>query len=382
MTPTVYHIDFPDGQFYVGATVNFSERRRTRLRHGRKQRAVNPRLQAAFDIHKICCIYPIASGLSRDDLHLVETAVIAQETPPLNINTRPTRIPGRYSGATKPWGPHKCLRDAAKALGVTYTAAKKAAQRTSYEGYAVYVAGRAPKRPILFGPPDPRKNSRLVFVAAGWHRRVDVRKVSQSTYECRRKAGGSVEDALSVPLGHWRRKSAAAVCARYGVDPNTYYARRALGWTLHEALGLKPRTVKGKPTVKKRLITAGGLSMPLDAWAKRLGVKPSTIHGRLALGWSEEEAVGVKKRAVVLEREARAAKQAERKRLRAVYTYQGHTGTLSEICKALGASYPLASNRRYRGLPIEQWFEPVKPPMERRVKPLPPMPDLSGLLAA
>lgn len=360
MTPTIYRIEFPDGRFYIGATVNFAERRRTHLRHARKTKSVNPTLQKAFDAHPICGIYQVASGLSRDTLHLLETEIIRQEKPPLNRNIAPTRLPPKYSGASKPWGPYKCLRDAATALGVSYAAVKKVAYRYSHEAYVERLA--TPSKPKLQGPPDPRRRSDLIKLSTGWHRRADVCKVSGDIARKRRSLGWEHDASYTTPAGCRNpdrvQVSAAKVVERYGVDPGLYYSRRFKGWTTYEALGLTPRPEPRRAKVKKRMITAGGQRLPLDVWAKKLGVAPSVIHGRLHNGWSEAEAVGVEKRQLEVEREARKAAQAARKVTRETYTHKGFTGTLGQICREFGYNYPRASTRRNLGWVFEDWFAP------------------------
>lgn len=44
---------------------------------------------------------------------------------------------------------------------------------------------------------------------------------------------------------------------------------------------------------KARLLTAGGNTMPMAAWSKRLGGSRMLVSARLALGWSVERAVTV-----------------------------------------------------------------------------------------
>ena len=140
MTPTIYRIDFPTGDFYIGATVNFSSRRRTHLRAFRGQRAASSKLAKAFATHDVCGIYEIASDFGRETLHLLEAEVIAQERPTLNVNPRPTQLPGYVCGKSTPFGPHESLKDAAKALGVGYGAVKSAAKKCGYD-YGKFIAG-------------------------------------------------------------------------------------------------------------------------------------------------------------------------------------------------------------------------------------------------
>lgn len=42
-------------------------------------------------------------------------------------------------------------------------------------------------------------------------------------------------------------------------------------------------------TSRSRLLTAAGRTMIMSAWARELGINPTTIIGRLRRGWSEEE---------------------------------------------------------------------------------------------
>lgn len=47
---------------------------------------------------------------------------------------------------------------------------------------------------------------------------------------------------------------------------------------------------------KVHLVTALGETMSIAAWSKRSGIKDGTIARRISLGWSDEEAVGVRQR--------------------------------------------------------------------------------------
>lgn len=44
---------------------------------------------------------------------------------------------------------------------------------------------------------------------------------------------------------------------------------------------------------KKRMITVGNVTLPLREWAKRTGITPAAIYGRLNAGWSEQDAVSM-----------------------------------------------------------------------------------------
>jgi hypothetical protein len=46
-------------------------------------------------------------------------------------------------------------------------------------------------------------------------------------------------------------------------------------------------------TVRQRVLTLNGESMPLSAWAERLGCRPELIRDRLSTGWTIERALTV-----------------------------------------------------------------------------------------
>ena len=48
---------------------------------------------------------------------------------------------------------------------------------------------------------------------------------------------------------------------------------------------------QSKNTRRVRLLTVNGVTKPLTLWAEEQGIKPSTIRGRLNIGWTPEEAV-------------------------------------------------------------------------------------------
>ena len=59
--------------------------------------------------------------------------------------------------------------------------------------------------------------------------------------------------------------------------------------------------------MKQRVLEAGGRKMTINQWARHLGVSPGTIHARLNLKWSVEQAVGLEKRPAQLAKEQAAA---------------------------------------------------------------------------
>lgn len=44
-----------------------------------------------------------------------------------------------------------------------------------------------------------------------------------------------------------------------------------------------------------RLVSISGVTKPLTAWARELGLKPDTVFSRLAYGWTDYEALGIHK---------------------------------------------------------------------------------------
>ena len=62
--------------------------------------------------------------------------------------------------------------------------------------------------------------------------------------------------------------------------------------------------------MKQRVLEAGGRKMTINQWARHLGVAPGTIHARLNLKWSVEQAVGLEKRPAQVAKERAAADKA------------------------------------------------------------------------
>lgn len=124
--------------------------------------------------------------------------------------------------------------------------------------------------------------------------------------------------------------------------------------------------------MKKRTIKAGGNKWTLDQWATHLGVAVSTIHMRLSLGWTEEEAVGVKLRPAAIKAQkakAERAAKAERRAARQV-TYEGFTGTIAELCRHLGI--PDSPVRSRMNNPKWTLDESIKYELNMKADPPPP----------
>lgn len=248
----VYRIEFPDGSFYIGSTVNFAERRSTHLRHGRKGKAVNSALQAKFDQYPICGIYQVACGFARDTLHLLEAEIIEQENPPLN-KARPSPLPPPGTGKSKPWGQWPSLHDAARAMNLSYRQMKYLSARYgSLEAHKAYLKRKAEKAPRPEKKPNPlliEVNGKLGFPK----QHLGTLGISRATYRKRRARGESVETALSRGRQHG---------------------------------------------MQKRYITIDGERLSLREWADRAGIPLGRLYVRLSSGWSEREAVGLAARPV------------------------------------------------------------------------------------
>lgn len=87
-----------------------------------------------------------------------------------------------------------------------------------------------------------------------------------------------------------------------------------------------------------RMITHAGETLSLVEWAKRVGIHPETISGRIDhLGWSVEDALSKKARGSLAE-----------------ITWRGRTLTLKQWAKRLRISYTTLYNRARRGLSPEE----------------------------
>lgn len=124
----------------------------------------------------------------------------------------------------------------------------------------------------------------------------------------RRRAGWSIKKILSTPkiasqgavdhLGN-KFKSIAEMCAFYNVSQSVYSHRLKKGHTLKDALTLKPKPVKPRPTVDHE----GRKFMNVEEMCNFYCLSVTTFLRRVHLGWSLEKALTtppntVKKKAV------------------------------------------------------------------------------------
>ena len=83
----------------------------------------------------------------------------------------------------------------------------------------------------------------------------------------------------------------------YGINADTFAYRIAHGWTIDEALGLKPYEASRKTTDVRpnqtRTWTYLGHEMPLRELIKHTNIDKGTLLSRLNAGWSVEDALTV-----------------------------------------------------------------------------------------
>lgn len=277
MQPVIYMLRFSDGRAYVGAAHRLGERRRLHMKLLRKGRGVNRKVQQAFDDCGPPEVVVVASAIRQDDLHLLERAVIASLAPDLNV-AKPT--PLAKSRQREPrfrkWGPYGSIREAAAALNMSYTSAKRLTQRP-YEEVMASIAASA-----------NRAEQRAAVEAS--------RRAAGSAYVEGQKV--LVDGVLDFPSRH---------CARLGISKDTYRSRRQAG--------KDPFT--GGPTpmpTPPRLITALGKTQSLTEWALESGISKQTIACRLdQLGWAPDRAVSAPRRSPgqFLKDAARQAREAD-----------------------------------------------------------------------
>lgn len=86
-------------------------------------------------------------------------------------------------------------------------------------------------------------------------------------------------DGRSASISAWSKET--------GIARHTIHARISLGWTPDEALGFSPR---GKGEL---LTSSDDQSKTVYQWSKKTGVPAGTIHYRLSRGLTIEQAVGI-----------------------------------------------------------------------------------------
>ena len=136
------------------------------------------------------------------------------------------------------------------------------------------------------------------------------------------------------------------MCRHYGVNINTFYARKAKGWTLEQAL------TKSGWSVRDHL---GHEYKNLREMTNAHGISYDTYHKRRAKGLSLEQALS--KVRVVIQRESRKVRD-----------HRGNEyGSLKEMAKAYGVSYSTFKQRRKRGWTLKETLtKPMMPSLGMR----------------
>ena len=134
--------------------------------------------------------------------------------------------------------------------------------------------------------------------------------IGRETYIYRINKGWTVEEALGIverrkdsekefidPNGN-RFQSMKEVLVHYHVKPEQYYGRLRIGWTVEEALGIVPRErVHNWKARHIKTICPNGLEFEsIKDMCLHYNINPMTYHNRRSLNWTVEEALELKKR--------------------------------------------------------------------------------------
>ncbi len=219
--------------------------------------------------------------------------------------------------------------------------------------------------------------------------------INFSTLYGRLRKGWSVERMLSADTeGHadGRRleykgkvQTISEWASELGMSRGLIYDRLRKGWCIDRVLGGKV----SDGSAKKRMVTINGKTQSVVAWARELGLKISTVYGRLQKGWSAIDALSntPKLHASLIEYKGERKTIVEwatayglkvsllRKRLRLgwtiekalttpmcqgrtkTYYYKGTEKTLADWAVESGVSKKLLQDRLNRGWSIERAIE-------------------------
>lgn len=248
MKPVIYRIDFPNGDFYVGATINFQRRRKHHLQALRSdKRSTSSRLTAALRQHGIACIYEVATGFDKTSVHELEAQYIQLEKPTLNANLTPAPLPPKTNGPST--ATRVCTKYKVQTATYYY-------RRT--HGWTVYQALGL----------QPRPNNRRT--------KVKQREIT---------AGGQ-----TLTLKAWAKKA--------GVSPGVIHSRLSNGWTNEQAVGLEKTPYMEKveankkqrrPSREKQIFTIGDLTGTVAELSRASGIPGHVIYARKKLGWPTED---------------------------------------------------------------------------------------------
>lgn len=167
--------------------------------------------------------------------------------------------------------------------------------------------------------------------------------------------GEGVADNKPITFRGKRFASQAKLARFHSVTPQNLHKRLRRGWTLEEALGIK----KGPPrkaSRRKHIVFRGMEFESHKSLAEHYGQSDTNLCNRLKLGWTLEQALGLK-------RKERAAHQGNHKPV----TVQGKNGkefysSFKVACRKYKVDYRTATARRYGGWTVEQALEIVPLP--------------------
>jgi len=222
MNPTIYKIEFPDGQRYIGGTVNFTRRCEQHRRAARKGTSVNHRLALAFLNHGVenAVFSKVREVASRSELPEAERLEIMALKPELNVCLKTYAQTDGSSGKPISFGPFSSLSDAAKALGFSYKYMLNVYKRKSYQDIVEL------------------KRRKELLAAARRNRKPKL----TLTY-----------NGVTKTHTQWSKE--------LGIRDGVLYGRLKLGWSIAQALGVEPtpRQVVAKPAAKpKSWMSVGG----------------------------------------------------------------------------------------------------------------------------
>jgi hypothetical protein len=108
-----------------------------------------------------------------------------------------------------------------------------------------------------------------------------------------RQAVGLEAAPGSIKVGGQEFKTIKDAANAFGFDYNTIRARFLANWTVEEAFELEPR----ERVVYGKKLQCNGVEYPsVQEMARKFGVNPGTVKSRLKIGWTPEQAVGIKQR--------------------------------------------------------------------------------------
>jgi hypothetical protein len=136
--------------------------------------------------------------------------------------------------------------------------------------------------------------------------------------------------------------SRRAACLRYGRDPAVVANRLSRGLSLEQALGIEP--------CEGDILLAGRSFKNMGEVARHYGITKETLHGRLHLGWTIEEIVGIIPRSAIDTKPKELTLNGVKYRSR------------REASQALGVSDALVSKRLSKGWTEEGAYGLVPPP--------------------